>query len=77
MVSLTVQLDEHVAEVVSKLAAAQNRSESEVVQEAVAAYAGMTRPMPQGMGKYRSGRGDVSENAEDILRDAARQGQWP
>ncbi len=77
MVSLTVQLDEHVAEVVSKLAAAQNRSESEIVQEAVAAYAQMTRPMPQGMGKYRSGRGDVSENAENILRDAAGEGQWP
>ena len=77
MVSLTVQLDERVAEAVSKLAAAQNRSESEVVQEAVAAYARMTRPMPHGMGKYRSGRGDISEDAEDILRDAAKEGQWP
>lgn len=77
MVSLTVQLDEHVAEVVSKLASAQNRSESEVVQEAVALYAQMTRPMPKGMGKYRSGRDDVSENAENILRDAAKEGQWP
>jgi metal-responsive CopG/Arc/MetJ family transcriptional regulator len=77
MVSLTVQLDEQVAEVVSKLAAAQNRSESEVVQEAVAAYVQITHPMPQGVGRYHSGRGDVSENAENILRDAARQGQWP
>jgi predicted transcriptional regulator len=76
MVSLTVQLDDHVAEAVSKLAAAQNRSESEVVQEAVAVYAGMSRPVPQGMGKYHSGRADVSENAEDILRDAAKEGQW-
>jgi hypothetical protein len=77
MVSLTVQLDDHMAEVVSSLASAQNRSESEVVQEAVALYAQMTRPMPQGVGKYRSGRSDVAENAEVILRDAAREGQWP
>ncbi len=77
MVSLMVQLDEHVAEVVTKLASAQNRSESEVVEEAVTLYAQIARPLPQGMGKYRSGRGDVSEDAENILRDAAREGQWP
>jgi hypothetical protein len=77
MVSLTVELDDHAAEVVRSLAAAYNRSESEIVQEAVAAYAQVKRPMPQGIGKYHSGRSDVSERAEEILRDSVREGQWP
>jgi predicted transcriptional regulator len=67
MLSLTVELDEQVAEAVRNMAAAQRRSEREIVQEAVAAYAHSARPMPQGMGKYRSGQVDVSERAEDIL----------
>jgi len=35
------------------------------------------RPLPQGMGKYHSGQGDVSEKARDILRQAVKEGQWP
>ncbi len=73
MVSLTVQIDERLAEVVRSLAAAYNRSESEIVQEALAAFAKVKRRSPQGMGKYHSGRADVSQQTEEILRDAARQ----
>jgi predicted transcriptional regulator len=74
---LTVELDEQVAATVRNLAAAQRCSEREIVQEAVAAYAHNTRPMPCGMGKYRSGRADVSERAEDILNDAVKERRWP
>ena len=77
MLSLTVELDEEVAEAVRNMAAAQRRSEREIVQEAVAAYAHAARPMPQGMGKYRSGQADVSEMAEDIFHDAAKERRWP
>ena len=77
MLSLTVELDEQVAEAVRNMAAAQRRSEREIVQEAVAAYAHSARPMPQGMGKYQSGQADVSERAEDILHDAAKERRWP
>ena len=77
MVSLTVQLDEHLAEVIRQLAAAQKRSESEIVQQAVAAYAQSKPPMPEGVGKYHSGRADTSERAREILREAAREGRWP
>ncbi len=77
MPSLTVELDGQVADVVRTMAAAQRRSEREIVQEAVAAYAHSARPMPQGIGKYRSGQADVSERAKDILRDAAKERRWP
>ncbi len=77
MLSLTVELDEQVAEAVRNMAAAQRRSEREIVQEAVAAYAHGARPMPQGIGKYRSGQTDVSEKVKDILRDEAKERRWP
>ena len=77
MLSLTVELDEPVAEAVRNMAAAQRRSEREIVQEAVAAYAHSARPIPQGIGKYHSGQNDVSERAEAILHDAAKERRWP
>ena len=77
MLSLTVELDEQVAAAIRNMAAAQRRSEREIVQEAVAAYAHGTRPMPRGMGKYRSGQADISERAKDILHDAAKERRWP
>ena len=35
------------------------------------------RRLPLGAGKYRSGRNDTSLKAEEILRDAVKEGQWP
>ena len=77
MVTLSIQLDDRLAQVVRELASVQNRSESDIVSEALAAYADTKRPSPQGIGQYRSGQSDTSEKARQILRDAARSGQWP
>ena len=77
MVTLAIQLDDRLAEVVRTLAAAQERSESEIVSEALEIYAESKRPVPQGVGKYHSGKTDTSKNARSILRDAVRGGQWP
>ena len=77
MVSLTIEIEQHLADLVRQLAAAQKRSESEIVQEAVEAYAQIKRPMPKGIGKYHSGRADTSERAREILREAAREKRWP
>ena len=77
MVSMTIQLDERLADVLREMAQAQQRSQEELILEAVSLYA--TRPerkVPKGVGAYRSGRSDVSANARDILRDEARSGQW-
>jgi predicted transcriptional regulator len=77
MATLSIQLDDRLAELLRELAAAQVRSESEVVSEALTAYAETRRPAPQGMGKYHSGRHDTSANARSILREAVREGRWP
>ena len=70
MVTISIEFDDQLAEAVRGLALAQNRRESDIVIEAVAAYTEANRPLPIGMGKYRSGRSDISENAKQILRDA-------
>ncbi|HLQ44785.1 MAG TPA: ribbon-helix-helix protein, CopG family [Planctomycetaceae bacterium] len=76
--SLTIQLDPATAEAVQELAAEQQRSADEVVRDALSAYVrSAKRGLPKGIGKYHSGRSDVSTQARQILRDAARDGQWP
>ena len=76
--SLTIQLDPVTAEAVQELADEQQRSADEVVREAVSAYVRSAKTtLPQGIGKYHSGRGDVSTQTRQILRDAAKDGRWP
>ncbi|HEX7448805.1 MAG TPA: ribbon-helix-helix protein, CopG family [Pirellulales bacterium] len=76
--SLSVELDEETAAVVQQLAADENRSTGAVIRDALAAYASLgQRPLPTGMGKYHSGRGDTSVNARQILREAVEDGEWP
>jgi len=75
--AITVQLDDDLADLLRRLAASQQRSETDIVREALAAYVQTARPLPRGMGKYHSGQGDVSEKARDILRQAVKEGQWP
>jgi metal-responsive CopG/Arc/MetJ family transcriptional regulator len=77
MTAITVQLNDDIAEELRRLAAAQERSETEIVCEALAAYVQTARPLPKGMGKYRSGQGKVSEQARDLLRQAVKDKQWP
>ena len=75
--AITVQLADDIAEELRLLAASQNRSETDIVREALAAYVRTTRPLPKGMGKYRSGRSDVSEKARDLIREAVKEEPWP
>ena len=35
------------------------------------------RPLPKGMGRYHSGRSDVSVRARELLREAVEKGEWP
>ena len=77
MTAITVQLDDEMAEVLRRLAAAQQRSETDIVREALAAYVEVGRPLPKGIGKYHSGQGHVAEQARDLLRQAVKDRQWP
>lgn len=73
MVETTLYLEEDTLQTLLQLAKAQGRSQSEIIREALAIYKERgPRPTPKGIGAYRSGRSDVSERAEDLLREAAR-----
>jgi len=76
--SFTIQLDDKTAEVLQQLASTENRTEGEVVRDALAAYAQTgNRVLPKGIGKYHSGQGNVSAKARELIREAVREKQWP
>lgn len=73
----TVYLDEETVLAIRQLAAVEQRSQAEVIRAALRNYLAQTgqrtRPMPVGVGRHRSGRSDVSTDAEALLRSAARR----
>jgi metal-responsive CopG/Arc/MetJ family transcriptional regulator len=77
MTAITVQLDDDLADLLRRLAAAQKRSETDIVRDALAGYVQTARPLPTGMGKYHSGKANVAEQACDLVRQAVKDGQWP
>lgn len=77
MSTITIQLSGPAADKLRHLVDTEGRSEVEIVRAALEAYTTSRRVLPKGTGKYRSGRKDVSEKAEEILRQAVREGQWP
>jgi plasmid stability protein len=77
MVSINVQLDDNLASQLRQLAAAQQRSENDVVRDALVAYTQSRPPIPKGVGQYHSGDSHGSQHARQILREAARTNEWP
>ncbi len=77
MATIKIDLDDDVAAALLDRATAENRSAGEIVRDALAAFLRAGRPLPKGIGGYRSGQSDVSGRAREILRDATESGQWP
>lgn len=76
--SFTVELDEQTAAVVQTLATNENRTASDVIRDAVAAYPGRRkRPLPKGAGKYSSGHTDTAQKVDEVLSEAVKEGRWP
>jgi hypothetical protein len=74
MVKTTLYLAEETVHVLEELASEEGRSQGDVIQAALLSYRSkQARPAPKGIGKYRSGRSDVSEKAEELLRQAFRK----
>lgn len=76
MLRTTVYLDEKTIFALRQLANAQNRSQAEIIRDALVTYINQVkprkRPLIAGIGAYRSGRNDISENAEELLSQAAK-----
>jgi predicted transcriptional regulator len=76
MVKTTLYLDEATDRALKQLSRSQQRSQAEVIREALSTYAArQAAPAPKGIGAYHSGRSDVAEQAEELLRRAARAGR--
>jgi hypothetical protein len=75
MTTITGQISGTAAAKLRHLVESEKRSEVEIVRDALEAYVPGKRRLPKGTGKYRSGRSDVSRKAEEILRDAVKEGQ--
>ena len=77
MIRTTVYLDQEIALALRQLASAQNRSQAELIRDALATYTKQpVRPSPKGLGKYRSDQPHVAQRAKDILSSAAKKGGW-
>jgi len=77
MIKTTVYLDTEIALSLRRMAESEGRSQAELIRDALEKFArGAKRPLPRGLGKYASGKANVSERARDILRDAAKRGEW-
>jgi len=74
LVKTTVYLTESDYERLKAIARRQNRAAAELVRDAVADYARRRAPRvkPKSVGAGRSGRGDLSERAEDLLDEMGR-----
>jgi hypothetical protein len=78
MVKTTIYLDPQVALVLRQMAKAQDKSQAELTRAALAIYTqDVSRPKPRRKKRYCSGRFDVPTRAEDLLRQAIWEGQWP
>lgn len=75
MVKTTVYLDDEVVLLLKQIAATAGQRQAEIIRHALAEYVrkAAARPQPRGIGAYRSGRSDVSQRAEILLRKAARR----
>jgi hypothetical protein len=73
MVTTTLELEDETAQTLERLAREQNRPTGEVIREALAVYSGSVLRNIRGSGAYRSGRSDVSERAEELLRASVRE----
>jgi len=70
----TVYLDPADYRALKRIAAKRRRPPAELVREAVAEYAARhgTRPRARSIGAFSSGRRDLSERAEDLLKGMGR-----
>ena len=77
MLAKTIRLTPHVSRTLDRLSRALGKTHEELIEEGLARLdPAPAPPRPKGLGGYQSGRTDISECAEDILRAAAREAKW-
>jgi hypothetical protein len=77
MSTITVEISGPAAEKLRRLVESEQRSEAEIVTDALESYTPRRRKLPTGIGKYRSGQSDIARNARAIIRQDVEEGRWP
>lgn len=74
MQKTTVYLDPADYRALKRIAARKKRQPAELVREAIAEYAARHEPrrVPKSIGAFASGRRDLSERAEELLKGFGR-----
>jgi predicted transcriptional regulator len=74
MVKTTLYLDDGVALKLKRMARSQNRSQAELIREILARLTeGRVGTLPEGLGKFESGRSDLSSTYRSRLTQAFGQ----
>ena len=77
MIKTTVYLDTDTALSLRRMAESKGLSQAELIRDALQTYTRRDKPPRlRNIGKYDSGETDISEKAEDILREASKKGKW-
>ncbi|HUO83959.1 MAG TPA: hypothetical protein VM534_02495 [Thermoanaerobaculia bacterium] len=71
----TVYLERHEYRLLKQIAAQKGSTAAGEIREAIAGYIASEgpRPLPRSLGAAASRRGDLSESAEDLLRDMGKR----
>ncbi len=67
-VETTISIEPEIMQIVHQLADEQGCTQAEVIREALKNYTqNISRPKPKGIGRFHSGRSDISEKAEELM----------
>jgi predicted transcriptional regulator len=78
MVKSTVYLDEDVVHSLRALSERRSRPQAELIREALRKFTAAERPpLPEGLGMFDSGYSDTTARRREVLKEAARSGEWP
>jgi len=74
MIRTTISVEPETMELFRIIANEQRRNLTELIQEALKLYVHrISRPKPKGIGRYHSGRSDVSQKAEELIAQSVRE----
>ena len=78
--TISVRLDDETAAALEALAVRSGRSKSQLIRESLIEYLGKQKPAPDAwelgkdlFGRFGSGRTDLAEKSEEILREMFRE----
>jgi len=74
MTEITISIEPEIMQIVHQIADRQGCTQIEVIQEAVKKYTkNISHSKPKGIGRFHSGRSDISEKAEELMYKSDKQ----